>query len=64
VVIDEARIPDDYWRQPPRVLDRVKLNEEMNVGVIVDGAALSNPKPVLILRKAKRRNRMQEVDSQ
>jgi hypothetical protein len=52
VVLDEEKLPDEYWRVS-RALDRMKLREDLTQGVVIDGAVLSNPMPVLSIRAAR-----------
>ena len=50
VFTDERTVPSEYWRpQAPR-LDRVGLLNDLKRGIAVEGAALSNPAPVLSVR--------------
>jgi hypothetical protein len=49
-VLDEAVIPDAYWKPRDPVLDRAGLLSDLKVGVPVAGVALSNPEPVLSVR--------------
>lgn len=50
VVTDEGLIPDEYFRTE-RTLMRTPLADDLEQGVIVPGAVLSNPAPVLRIRK-------------
>ena len=50
VVSDETVIPDAYWKQPPRVLDKKALGDDVKAGVVVPGAELSNGMPSLTVR--------------
>jgi hypothetical protein len=50
VVIDEKAIPDGYWEPREPRLDRYRLLTDLKYGVVVDGAILSNPEPVLSVR--------------
>lgn len=51
MVIDEAAIPSKYWRPQAPTLDKIALQTTLQAGaVIVGGAMLSNPKPVLSVR--------------
>jgi len=52
VVMDEQKLPADYWREK-REVDRLKLRADLKQGVVIDGAVLSNPMPVLAIRYAK-----------
>ncbi len=50
VVIDEAEIPQDYWKpQPPR-LDRQGISAALKGGSAIPGAALSNPEMTISVR--------------
>ena len=50
VLTDERTVPSEYWRpQAPR-LDRVGLLNDLKRGIVVEGATLSNPAPVLSVR--------------
>lgn len=51
-VLDEAKLPDEYWRVK-REVDRTALRADLLQGVIVEGAELSNPMPVLAIKYAK-----------
>lgn len=51
VVTAETEIPAPYWRPQPPKLDRQRLLSELKSGAVVNGAELSNPKPVLSVRK-------------
>lgn len=48
--IDEAAIPDAYWKPRDPALNRSGLLSDLKAGVPVAGAALSNPEPVLRVR--------------
>ena len=51
MIIDEAAIPDNYWRNPDPVLDKITLYNALQAdGATVTGAVLNNPKPVLTIR--------------
>jgi hypothetical protein len=39
-VIEEARIPQDYWKPQPAKLDRQRLIEELKAGAAIPGAQL------------------------
>jgi Siphovirus Gp157 len=50
VVVDEAQIPQDYWKpQPPR-LDRQGISAALKGGSAIPGAALSNPEMTISVR--------------
>src|SRR5690348_9414621 len=50
VVVDEAQIPQDYWKpQPPR-LDRQRISAALKSGSVIPGAALSNPEMTISVR--------------
>ena len=50
VVIDEAQIPQDYWKpQAPR-LDRQGISAALKGGSAIPGAALSNPQMTISVR--------------
>jgi hypothetical protein len=49
-VIDEAAIPNAYWKPRDPTLDRAGLLSDLKAGVPIAGAALSNPEPVLSVR--------------
>lgn len=49
-VIDEAVIPETYWRPQPPKLDRLALAAALKQGAAVPGAALANPMPTIALR--------------
>jgi hypothetical protein len=50
VVVDEGEVPEPYWepREPP--LNRAGVLSDLKQGVVVPGAHLSNPEPVLSVR--------------
>ena len=50
VVLDEASVPSIYWEPRPPKLDRTSLIADLKQGSEVDGAALSNPEPILSVR--------------
>lgn len=53
-VLDEEQVPEEYWRETlKREVDRLKLRADLKQGVVIDGAELSNPMPVLAIRYAK-----------
>ena len=50
VVVDEAQIPQDYWKpQAPR-LDRQGISAALKGGSAIPGAALSNPEMTISVR--------------
>ena len=51
VVTSEQTIPPPYWLPQPPKLDRQGLLAELKHGASIPGAELSNPKPVLMVRK-------------
>jgi hypothetical protein len=50
MVINETEIPSIYWEPRDPKLDRVSLLADLKQGTEVQGAALSNPEPVLSVR--------------
>jgi hypothetical protein len=50
--LDETKLPDEYFRTV-RSVDRAKLLSDLRDGLVIDGAELSNPKPVLRIIKAR-----------
>ncbi|WP_108682493.1 siphovirus Gp157 family protein [Methyloceanibacter sp. wino2] len=50
VVVSEGDIPEPYWVPQPPKLDRQSLLSELKRGASIEGAQLSNPKPVLTVR--------------
>lgn len=50
VVIEESVIPAQFWEPRDPGLNRQALLTELKHGAVVPGVALSNPKPVLIVR--------------
>jgi hypothetical protein len=50
VVTEEGCIPEPYWLPREPRLDRLGLLNDLKRGVEVEGAALSNPAPVLSVR--------------
>jgi hypothetical protein len=51
IVTAEKEIPAPYWLPQPPKLDRQRLLSELKSGAAVGGVELSNPKPVLSVRK-------------
>jgi len=49
-VINETEIPSIYWEPRDPKLDRVSLLADLKHGTEVQGAALSNPEPILSVR--------------
>jgi hypothetical protein len=50
LVISEQTIPPAYWLPQPPKLDRQGLLAELKRGAAIQGAELSNPKPILMVR--------------
>jgi Gp157 protein len=50
VVVTEEAIPPAYWIPQPPKLDRLTVLGELKRGAAIEGAQLSNPKPVLTVR--------------
>jgi Gp157 protein len=50
VVVTEEAIPPAYWISQPPKLDRLTVLSELKRGAAIEGAQLSNPKPVLTVR--------------
>lgn len=50
VLTDEQLVPDQYYRTE-RILMKAPLIDDLEQGVVVPGAVLSNPSPVLRIRK-------------
>lgn len=50
VVTEESSIPEPYWLPRDPRLDRMGLLNDLKRGVVVEGATLSNPAPVLSVR--------------
>jgi len=50
VVTEENSIPEPYWVPRDSRLDRMGLLNDLKRGVVVEGATLSNPAPVLSVR--------------
>src|SRR3974377_1165476 len=53
LVIDEAELPIIYWEPREPRLDRQGLLAELKQGAEITGVSLSNPEPVLSVRKKK-----------
>lgn len=53
VVLDVGLIPDRFWKTT-RELTRRELTTALNDGEVIDGATLSNPMPVLVIRGDKK----------
>lgn len=52
VVIDEADIPTEFWRQPEPVLDKTAINAAVKEGRIIAGVSMSNGGTSLQIRRA------------
>ncbi len=50
VVEDESALPSDYWQAQKPKLDRARLLSDLNLGLPIQGACLSDPEPVLSVR--------------
>ena len=50
VLTDERTVPSEYWRPEAPRLDRAGLLNDLKRGIVVEGATLSNPAPVLSVR--------------
>jgi hypothetical protein len=51
VVTDEEKIPDEYFDvEFIRKLNKKRLNEDVEAGVVVEGAVLGNARPVLTIK--------------
>ena len=50
IVVSKQTIPETYWLPQPPKLDRQGLLGELKRGLEVQGAEMSNPKPVLSVR--------------
>ena len=50
VVHAETELPDEFWRQPPRVIDKIKIAFELRNGREVPGASLSNGDVTVAIR--------------
>ena len=51
MIIDEGKIPENFWRAQAPTLDRVALSAALQADAsAVAGAVLNNPKPVLTIR--------------
>jgi hypothetical protein len=50
VIVDEGAVPPAYWETPEPRLNRRALLAELKHGVVIAGAQLSNPEPVLSVR--------------
>jgi hypothetical protein len=49
-VLDEERIPQDYWKEQPPKLDRLGLAAALAAGRIIEGARLSDPATSIAVR--------------
>ena len=47
-VYDERMIPPEYWKQPPKVLDKAKLLSDLRDGLVIDGATLEKGERISI----------------
>jgi hypothetical protein len=50
LILDEAAVPRIYWQPSAPRLNRQELLSELKEGAEIEGAALSNPEPVLSVR--------------
>ena len=50
IIVDEAQIPDDYWKPQAPKLDRQKLGAALRTGTSVSGALLGNGTTTLAVR--------------
>ena len=50
IITNLHELPDDFWRQPPREPDRLKIRAALQAHEYVPGAVLSNREPVLAIR--------------
>jgi hypothetical protein len=50
IVVDEARIPAQYWEPREPRLNKLAILAELKGGGFVDGTALSNPQSTLSIR--------------
>ena len=50
VVVNEGAIPPTYWEPREPRLDRLGILNDLKKGLVVEGASLSNPEPVLSVR--------------
>jgi hypothetical protein len=53
LILDEAEIPDEYFRVK-RTLDKRELLDDLRQGVVVPGAVLSNAAPTLVITSGAR----------
>lgn len=49
LILDEQKIPDEYWKIEKRI-DTAKLNADVKVGVVVPGVELTNGMPSVAIR--------------
>lgn len=52
VIVDESRIPSEFWRQPDPQVDKKKLGEVLKEGATVPGATLGNGSVSLTVRRS------------
>ncbi len=50
VIVEEHKVPDEYWLPQPPKLDRQSLLVDLKRGSDIAGAELGNPKPILAVR--------------
>ena len=50
IIIDEAAIPEDYWKPQPAQLDRMGLISALSNGRDIPGAVLGNPPMTIAVR--------------
>ena len=50
IVENESRVPSEYWTPQPPKLNRQELLSDLQHGIPVAGAALSQPEPILTVR--------------
>lgn len=51
VIVDEAQLPNTYWKPQPPLPDKKAIKEVLNQGLEVPGAELSEPTETLVIRR-------------
>jgi hypothetical protein len=52
VIVDESRIPSQFWVQPPPKLDKAAVKAALNNNLDIPGAALGNGSVSITIRRA------------
>jgi len=50
LIVDETKLPDAYWRHPPKEQNKTLIRAALNEGKEIAGARLGNAAPRLVVR--------------